>query len=147
MVQALILIIASVGSYAVFISEVIYVSIRRIPSWGLIRDQLFDIGVMSLPVIAFTGFCTGMVLAAQAFFQLSDKGLAGATGLMVTKAMMMELGPVITAFMITGRVGAGMCAELGSMRVTEQIDALKSMAVNPIRYLVAPRCIAGIIML
>jgi phospholipid/cholesterol/gamma-HCH transport system permease protein len=88
-----------------------------------------------------------MVLAAQSFFQLSDKGLASATGLMVAKAMLVELGPVLTAFMVTGRVGASMCAELGTMRVTEQIDALRSMAVDPLRYLVAPRFIAGTVML
>jgi phospholipid/cholesterol/gamma-HCH transport system permease protein len=108
---------------------------------------MFEVGVMSLPVVAITGFSTGMVLAAQSFFQLTDKGLASATGLMVTKAMMVELGPVLTAFMVTGRVGAAMCAELGTMRVTEQIDALRSMAVDPLRYLVAPRFIAGTLML
>jgi phospholipid/cholesterol/gamma-HCH transport system permease protein len=69
------------------------------------------------------------------------------TGLMVTKAMMTELGPVLTAFMVTGRVGAAMCAELGTMLVTEQIDALQTMAVNPHRYLIAPRFIAGMFMM
>ncbi|MCF7806862.1 MAG: ABC transporter permease, partial [Simkaniaceae bacterium] len=88
-----------------------------------------------------------LVLAAQSFYQLADKGLAGATGIMVGKAMITELGPVLTAFMITGRVGAAMCAELGTMNVTEQIDALQSMSVNPHRYLIAPRFIAGTIML
>lgn len=139
--------LAFIGDYIILIFSVIWVAIRRPPKWKLIRDQMFEIGVMSLPVVAITGFSTGMVLAAQSFFQLSDKGLASATGLMVTKAMMVELGPVLTAFMVTGRVGAAMCAELGTMRVTEQIDALKSMAVNPLRYLVAPRFIAGITML
>lgn len=108
---------------------------------------MYEIGVLSLPVVALTGFSTGMVLAAQSFFQLSDKGLASATGLMVAKAMMVELGPVLTAFMVTGRVGAAMCAELGTMKVTEQIDALQSMTVNPLSYLVAPRFIAGTFML
>lgn len=139
--------LAYVGDYMRLIFSVIWVALRRPPQWILIRDQMYEIGVMSLPVVAITGFSTGMVLAAQSFFQLSDKGLASATGLMVTKAMMVELGPVLTAFMVTGRVGAAMCAELGTMRVTEQIDALKSMAVNPLRYLVAPRFIAGITML
>lgn len=139
--------LAAVGDYFSLIIEVIWVSLRRPPAWTLIRDQLYSIGVMSLPVVAITGFSTGMVLAAQAFFQLSDKGLASATGLMVTKAMLVELGPVLTAFMVTGRVGAAMCAELGTMRVTEQIDALRSMAVNPLRYLVAPRFIAGTFMM
>jgi phospholipid/cholesterol/gamma-HCH transport system permease protein len=139
--------LASIGDYFFLIMRVLWISISNSPQIGLIRDQMYDIGVMSLPVVAITGFSTGMVLAAQAFFQLSDKGLAGATGLMVTKAMLVELGPVLTAFMVTGRVGAAMCAELGTMRVTEQIDALRSMSVNPLRYLVAPRFIAGTLML
>lgn len=140
-------ILAAIGNYTMMILEVIWVSIKRPPHWDLIRNQMYDIGVMSLPVVAFTGFSTGMVLAAQSFFQLSDKGLAGATGLMVTKAMLVELGPVLTAFMVTGRVGAAMCAELGTMRVTEQVDAIRSMAVNPLSYLVAPRFIAGTLMM
>lgn len=139
--------LAALGEYMTLIFKVMMVTVRRPPSWALIRDQMYEIGVMSLPVVAITGFSTGMVLAAQAYFQLSDKGLVSATGLMVTKAMMVELGPVLTAFMITGRVGAAMCAELGTMRVTEQIDALRSMAVNPLQYLVAPRFISGMIML
>lgn len=137
----------STGEYFILIMTVIAVILRKPPQWALIRDQMYEIGVLSLPVVAITGFSTGMVLAAQAYFQLSDKGLASATGLMVTKAMMVELGPVLTAFMVTGRVGAAMCAELGTMRVTEQIDAIRSMAVNPLRYLIAPRFIAGLTML
>lgn len=145
--EKIIQIIASVGEFVFFILQVIWVSFRYPPSFRLVRDQLYDIGVLSLPVVAITGFSTGMVLAAQAYFQLSDKGLASATGLMVTKAMLVELGPILTAFMITGRVGASMCAELGTMRVTEQIDAMRSMAVNPLSYLVAPRFLSGIFMM
>lgn len=147
MIDMLFQIFNAVGEYILLIFSVLWVTVRRPPAWNLIRDQMFDIGVMSLPVVAITGFSTGMVLAAQAYFQLSDRGLASATGLMVTKAMLVELGPVLTAFMVTGRVGAAMCAELGSMKVTEQIDALRSMAVNPDRYLVAPRFIAGTLMM
>lgn len=139
--------LASIGEYITLIFSVTWLTIKRPPQWSLIRDQMYEIGVRSLPVVAVTGFSTGMVLAAQSFFQLADKGLASATGLMVTKAMLVELGPVLTAFMVTGRVGAAICAELGTMRVTEQIDALSSMAVNPLRYLVAPRFIAGTLML
>lgn len=139
--------IAALGDFFVLILNTIWVTLKRPPRFSLIRDQFYEIGVMSLPVVAITGFSTGMVLAAQSYFQLSDKGLAGATGLMVTKAMLVELGPVLTAFMVTGRVGAAMCAELGTMRVTEQIDALRSMAINPLRYLVAPRFISGMIMM
>src|SRR6267154_2315586 len=136
-------IILSVGEWMALILNVIKATIRRPPALKLVLQQLYDIGVASLPVVAITGFSTGLVLAAQSIYQLSDKGLTSVTGLMVTKAMMTELGPVLTAFMVTGRVGASMCAELGSMLVTEQIDALQTMAVNPHRYLIAPRLIAG----
>ena len=139
--------LASTGEYILLIWRVFLATLKKPPQWSLIREQLYNIGVLSLPVVAMTGFSTGLVLAAQSFFQLSDKGLAGTTGLMVGKAMITELGPVLTAFMVTGRVGAAMCAELGTMRVTEQIDALETMAVNPNRYLIAPRFISGIFMM
>ncbi len=135
------------GEFVLLIWNVTVATFKRPPNWALIREQLYNIGVLSLPVVAMTGFSTGLVLAAQSFFQLSDKGLAGATGLMVGKAMITELGPVLTAFMVTGRVGAAMCAELGTMRVTEQVDALETMAVDPNRYLVAPRFISGMLMM
>lgn len=140
-------VLISLGLYARLISEVTLVSLRRPPGWGLIREQLYNIGVLSLPVVAVTGISTGLILATQAYFQLADLGMPGATGLLVGKSMVTELGPVLTAVMVTGRVGAAMCAELGTMRVSEQIDALRSMSVNPMRYLVAPRFIAGIVML
>ena len=139
--------VTAIGEYMTLIFNVIKASLRRPPALNLILKQFYDIGVASLPVVAITGFSTGLVLAAQSFYQLADKGLASVTGLLVAKSMMTELGPVLTAFMVTGRVGAAMCAELGSMRVTEQIDALQSMAVNPHRYLIAPRFIAGIFMM
>lgn len=135
--------VSGMGEYAQLMVDVAKATFRKPPHFHLILKQLYDIGVTSLPVVAITGFFTGLVLAAQSFYQLSDKGLAGVTGLMVGKAMITELGPVLTAFMVTGRVGASMCAELGTMRVTEQIDALETMAVNPHRYLISPRLLAG----
>lgn len=140
-------ILEAIGKYVTLILDVCFLIFTKPPSWKLLRNQLYNIGVMSLPVVAITGFSTGLVLAAQSFFQLSDKGLVGITGVMVGKAMTTELGPVLTAFMVTGRVGAAMCAELGTMRVTEQLDAMRSMAVNPYSYLIAPRFVAGTIML
>jgi phospholipid/cholesterol/gamma-HCH transport system permease protein len=140
-------VLAGIGSYIILIWEVIAVIFTKPPKWWLIRDQLFSIGLLSMPVVAITGLSTGMVLAAQSFYQLADKGLAGATGIMVGKAMMAELGPVLTAFMVTGRIGSAMCAELGTMRVTEQLDAMRSMSVNPQQYLIAPRFIGGTFML
>ncbi len=133
----------SVGAYTTLIARVFCLTFKRPPVWFLIREQMYNIGVLSLAVVAFTGFSTGLVLATQSIFQLADKGMTAITGVMVAKAMVTELGPVLTAFMVTGRIGAAMCAELGTMKVTEQLDALKSMAVNPLQYLVAPRFIAG----
>ncbi len=134
------------GSYSVMMADVVRLFFTTRPRWKLIAEQLYELGVRSLPLICLTGLATGMVLAAQAFFQLSDKGLTGTTGIMVAKSMLVEIGPVLTSFMITGRVGAAISAELGSMKVTEQIDAMASMAVNPISYLVLPRCLAMAIM-
>ena len=140
-------ILEMIGEYTSLILDVLGASLLRPPRWTLVREQLYHIGVMSLSVVAITGFTTGFVLAAQSFYQLGEKGLGGVTGVLVGKAMITELGPILTAFMVTGRVGSSMCAELGTMKVTEQIDALKSMAINPNSYLVAPRFIAGIFMI
>lgn len=140
-------IIARLGEYVRMIVDVFLITFRKPPRFSLILKQLYDIGVSSLPVVAITGLSSGFVLSAQSFYQLADKGLAGVTGLVVAKAMMTELGPVLSAFMVTGRVGAAICAELGTMRVSEQIDAIQTMAVNPNRYLVSPRFIAGAIMM
>lgn len=137
----------AMGEYVNLIVNVVSSTLKKPPAFSLVSRQLYDIGVASLPVVAITGFFTGLVLAAQSFYQLSDKGLSGVTGLMVAKAMMTELGPVLTGFMVTGRVGAAMCAELGSMKVSEQIDALQTMAINPNTYLIAPRLIAGLFMM
>lgn len=137
----------SIGEYVHLLYDVFKASLKKPPGLSLFLKQLYDIGVASLPVVAITGFSTGLVLAAQSFYQLADKGLTTVTGILVAKAMITELGPVLTAFMVTGRVGAAMCAELGTMRVTEQIDALHTMAINPNSYLVAPRLAAGFFMM
>lgn len=146
MIQYSLRILDVIGQYVLMIGKVFQVSFRRPPAWDLVRDQMYNIGFLSFGVVAITGFSTGLVISAQSIFQLTDKGLAAVTGIMVTKGMITELGPILTAFMVTGRVGASICAEIGSMRVTEQIDALKSMSVNPLRYLIAPRFIAFVVM-
>lgn len=139
--------VAGTGHYIWLIGQVIKMLVTAPPRWSLIQEQIIQIGILSLPVVAITGFSTGLVLATQAFFQLANKGLAAMTGVMVAKSMALELGPILTAFMVTGRVGSAMCAEIGSMRVTEQIDALKGMYISPIQRLVVPRFIAGILIL
>ncbi len=112
-----------------------------------IFKQMEFVGVKSLLVVVLTGMFTGGVLALQAYYGFrlfSAEGLVGST---VALAMTRELGPVLTALMVTGRAGSAMAAELGTMKVTEQIDALYTMATNPIKYLVVPRIVAGVLML
>lgn len=115
--------------------------------WRQFFKQMEFIGVNSLFVVALTSLFTGMVLALQtyyAFRMFSAETLVGAT---VALSMTRELGPVITALMVTGRAGSAIAAEIGTMRVTEQVDALAVMAINPVQYLVLPRIVAGVIML
>ena len=108
-------------------------------------EQIAEIGARSQVVVCVTGAFTGAVLAAQTLFQFKLFGLETATGGLVSVAMLRELGPTITALMLAGRVGSAMAAEIGTMKVTEQIDALRSMAVHPIDYLVTPRFLAMLI--
>lgn len=136
-----------VGSWALLFARTLRASWKSPPSWPLILDQLYEIGVLSLFVVAITGFSTGLVLAAQSFYQFADKGLSSATGLFVGKGMITEIGPILTAFMVTGRVGSAITASLGTMNVSEQISALRSMSVDPLSYLVSPRIIAFTAML
>jgi len=109
--------------------------------------QMESVGVRSLPVVMMTGFFTGGVLTIQSYIGFSMFGAESMVGTTVALAMTRELGPVLTALMVTGRAGSGMAAELGTMRVTEQIDALYVMAANPVKYLVVPRVVAGTVML
>jgi len=104
--------------------------------------QLQFIGVKSLPVVLITGAFTGMVLCAQTYFQFRKVHMDTATMAVVAVSMCTELGPVLTGLMVAGRVGAALAAELGTMRVTEQIDALRTMATHPTDYLVVPRVLA-----
>ncbi|MHB8522541.1 MAG: MlaE family ABC transporter permease [Limisphaerales bacterium] len=109
--------------------------------------QLYFIGVKSQSVVLTTGAFTGMVLCAQTFIQFHKVKIDTATLAVVSVSMCSELGPVLTALMVAGRVGAAMAAELGTMRVTEQIDALRTLATHPIDYLVVPRLFATILAL
>ncbi len=106
--------------------------------------QLYFIGVKSQTVVLITGAFTGMVLGAQTYYQFHKVKMDTATLAVVGVTMCDELGPVLTALMVAGRVGAAIAAELGTMRVTEQIDALRTLATHPVDYLVVPRILAGI---
>ena len=113
--------------------------------WKLFLRQMVDIGLLSQLVVIITGGFTGAVFAAQTFFQFNKLGIGSGVGAVVSVAVCRELGPVLTGLMVTGRVGAAMSAEIGTMKVTEQIDALRSLAVHPVDYLVVPRMLAMII--
>lgn len=113
----------------------------------LILEQMEHVGVNSIPLVIIIGFFTGAVSAWQAAYQFQGFISLSYLGSAVSKAIFIELGPVLTAIVVAGRVGASMAAELGTMKVTEQIDALESLAINPIRYLVTPRFLSCIIML
>jgi phospholipid/cholesterol/gamma-HCH transport system permease protein len=110
--------------------------------WKLFLNQVVEIGLLSQLVVVITGGFTGAVFAAQAYFQFNKLGIGSGVGAVVSVSLCRELGPVLTALMVTGRVGAAMSAEIGTMKVTEQIDALRALAVYPVDYLVVPRALA-----
>jgi phospholipid/cholesterol/gamma-HCH transport system permease protein len=113
----------------------------------LLLEQMEHVGVNSLPLVIMIGFFTGAISSWQAAYQFQGFISLSYLGSAVSKAIFIELGPVLTAIVVAGRVGASMAAELGTMKVTEQIDALESLAINPVRYLVMPRFLACVAML
>ena len=115
--------------------------------WRQFGRQLMDIGYYSLPVVGLTALFTGMVLALQSYTGFSRFQAEGAVATVVVLSITRELAPVLAGLMVAGRVGAAMAAEIGTMRVTEQIDALTTLSTNPLKYLVAPRLIAAVLML
>ncbi|MGA2554721.1 MAG: ABC transporter permease [Verrucomicrobiota bacterium] len=121
----------------------IAVSLGKVkPVWRDVVYQMYFIGVKSQMVVIITGMFTGMVLCAQTFFQFHRVKMESATLAVVSVALGSELGPVLTGLMVAGRVGAAIAAQIGTMRVTEQIDALRTLAAHPVDYLVVPRFLA-----
>jgi phospholipid/cholesterol/gamma-HCH transport system permease protein len=137
----------AMGRIALFTGQAVSHVVR--PPWypQLIGRQMLDIGYFSLPVVGLTALFTGMVLALQSYTGFARFSAEGAVATVVVLSMTRELGPVIAGLMVAGRIGASMAAEIGTMRVTEQIDALTTLSTNPFKYLVAPRLIAGLTML
>jgi len=133
------------GNGALLFREVLSSVFKQRINWPDLVYQLHFIGVKSQSVVLITGAFTGMVLAAQTYFQFHKVKMDTATLAVVSVSMCSELGPVLTALMVAGRVGAAMAAELGTMRVTEQIDALRTLATHPVDYLVVPRFLATLI--
>ena len=133
------------GELGVLIGETVKAMFVAPIRWKLALQQILETGARSQIVVAVTGAFTGAVFAAQIYFQFHRFGMDSAVGSVASLALFRELGPTLTALMVSGRVGAAIAAEIGTMKVTEQIDALRSLGVHPIDYLVVPRSIAMMI--
>ena len=139
----------NMGRFARFVWQSMITSLRSCASshtYPLIWTQMNIIGVRSVPVVMITGAFVGMTLAVQAYDQLAGMGLEEHLGVLINISVVKELGPVLAAVMLAGRIGGALTAELGTMNVTEQIDAIRSMGTDPIRYLVVPRLLACLLL-
>jgi len=137
--------LAGMGRMVLFLFSAFAWTFRPPTRIRLIVYHVKSIGVESLSVVLLSGVFTGMVMGLQGYYSLRKFSAESFLGSAVALGLLRELGPVLSAFMVTGRTGSAIAAEIGSMKVTEQIDALYSMAINPIQYLVSPRIIAGLI--
>jgi phospholipid/cholesterol/gamma-HCH transport system permease protein len=139
--------VETLGDMGLFMARTLSWLVSRLPRRATLVPAFYNIGVLSLPVIALTGTFIGMVLAVQSYSQFRQFGFETRLGALINLSMCRELGPVLAATMLAGRVGSALAAEIGTMRVTEQIDALTSMGANPIHYLVVPRFLACLLMI
>jgi phospholipid/cholesterol/gamma-HCH transport system permease protein len=139
--------VADIGGVAEFSALTLGWLFRKWPRWSILVPNFYAIGVSSVPVVAITGTFIGMVLAVQAHDQFAMMGLATRLGSVINISLVKELGPVLAATMLAGRVGSSMAAELGTMRVTEQIDALSALGTNPVQYLAVPRFLACVLLI
>jgi len=137
--------LSEMGRMFLFLLSALILAFRPPAKIRLIIHHIKTIGVDSLSVVLLSGFFTGMVMGFQGYYSLRKFNAESWLGSATALGLLRELGPVLSAFMVTGRTGSAMAAELGTMRATEQIDALYSMAINPIKYLVSPRLIASLI--
>ncbi|HTV62389.1 MAG TPA: ABC transporter permease [Verrucomicrobiae bacterium] len=135
--------LAGLGQITLLARDVLVSLFKVRITWRDLLYQVYFIGVKSQLVVLVTGAFTGMVLGAQTYFQFHKVKMDTATLAVVSVSLCDELGPVLTALMVAGRVGAAIAAEIGTMRVTEQIDALRTLATHPVDYLVVPRILAG----
>jgi phospholipid/cholesterol/gamma-HCH transport system permease protein len=141
--------INNMGRFARFAWEGLIASFQscvRASTYPLIWTQMDIIGARSVPIIMITGAFVGMILAVQMYDQLASMGLEEHLGILINISVVKELGPVLAAVMLAGRVGGALTAELGTMNVTEQIDAVRSMGTDPMYYLVAPRVLACLVL-
>lgn len=139
--------LSSIGQLALFLSEALSHMVRAPFYWRQFLRQFMDIGYYSLPVVGLTATFTGMVLALQSYTGFARFSAEGAVATVVVLSITRELAPVLAGLMVAGRIGAAIAAEIGTMRVTEQIDALTTLSTKPMKYLVVPRLLAGMITL
>jgi phospholipid/cholesterol/gamma-HCH transport system permease protein len=139
--------LVGLGSISIFTARTARWLLTRLPHKGTILPNFYQIGVLSLPVVALTGTFIGMVLVVQSYVQFRELHMEAKLGAVINMSLVRELGPVLAATMLAGRVGSSMAAELGTMRVTEQIDALTTLGANPIRYLVVPRFLGCLLLI
>src|ERR1700733_12203095 len=140
-------ILAELGQVALLAKDTFASAFTFKVAWRDLLYQIYFIGIKSQSVVLVTGAFTGMVLGAQTYFQFHKVKMDTASLAVVSVSLCDELGPVLTALMVAGRVGAAIAAEIGTMRVTEQIDALRTLATHPVDYLVVPRLIAGVLVM
>jgi phospholipid/cholesterol/gamma-HCH transport system permease protein len=141
--------VEALGDYTRFVMSIWRGILRGMGAFARrqLFQQFFEVGTLSIPVVMITGGFIGAVLAIEAYPQFESIGLANHIGSVINISVVKQIGPVLTAVMLAGRVGGALTAELGTMKVTEQIDAMRVMAVNPIRALVAPRFLACLLMM
>jgi len=139
--------IAEVGRVTLLVLDTFRLLPAGLREYRLVVNQMYAIGVQSLMLVFIVSLFTGAVAAVQASYQFSSVVPLKYIGTVIMRSVIIELGPVLTALIVGGRVGASIAAELGTMRVTEQVDALEAMAINPVRYLVVPRVVAAVVML
>lgn len=135
------------GALTLFFGEMLTWLVTRLPRAGVLYPVLFEIGLLSLPMVMLTGAFIGMVIAVQTIDQFRFLHLESNLGATINLSLVRELGPVLTATMLAGRVGGSMAAELGTMKITEQIDALRVLGANPMQHLVVPRFVACVVMI
>ncbi|MFP5214187.1 MAG: MlaE family ABC transporter permease, partial [Acidobacteriota bacterium] len=139
--------VAGLGRMGIFFVYMLRGVVRPPGKVRPVMKQIQFIGTMSFFVIGFTAMFSGMVLALQGYYTLSKFGSEGLLGSAVALSLIRELGPVLSALMVTGRAGSAMCAEIGIMRIDEQIDAIECMAIDPLSYFITPKFIAALIAL
>lgn len=139
--------LTGIGDFFLFLLSIFRTMLSSKLKMRQLIFQMYQIGVGSLVIVILTGFSIGLALALQTYIGLSRFGAHDFIGVIVALGMTRELGPVLTGLMVTGRSGSGIAAEIGTMQITEQVDALRTLRINPLQYLVIPRILASVLVM